>query len=75
MTGEWIRLTEPVLRKKKTASGVTAPSVKKRSNTEYLELKNALLDLTSYIESISEHSNNELRELTAKIRSLINGQN
>ena len=73
LAGEWIRLTDPVVRKKK-ASGEPAPAAKKRANTDYLELKNALLDLTSYVAGLSDHSNSELRELTGKIRALISGR-
>lgn len=71
VSGEWIRLTDPVIRKKKAVSMETAASGKKHANKEYLNLKNALLDLTDYIGSLSDHSNSELRELTEKIRSLI----
>ncbi len=74
LSGEWIRLTDPVLKKKTTPSGDGAVSVKKQTNGDYLELKNALLDLTTYIGRISGHANNEFRELTRKIRALINDQ-
>ena len=74
LAGEWIRLTDPVLKKKKASSGDSAVSAKKQTNTDYLELKNALLDLTSYVGRISGHANNEFRELTRKIRSLISDQ-
>ena len=74
LSGEWIRLTDPVVRKKKTVNAENVPTARKYSNTDYLELKNALLDLTSYIDRLSNHSNNELRNLTKKIRALISDQ-
>jgi metallo-beta-lactamase family protein len=74
MTGEWIRLTDPVYRKKTTNAGERAPAEKKRTNTDYLALKNALLDLSMYIDQLSNHSNSELRDLTQKIRALISDQ-
>ena len=74
MTGEWIRLTDPVYRKKTTNAGERAPAEKKRTNTDYLTLKNALLDLSMYIDQLSNHSNSELRDLTQKIRALISDQ-
>ena len=74
LTGEWIRMTDPVYKKKATHSGESVPAVKKQANPDFLELRNALLDLNSYIEQISHHSNSEIRDLTQKIRALINGQ-
>ena len=74
LSGEWIRLTDPVYKKKTTHTDVNAPAPRKQINPDYLELKNALLDLNNYIEQISQHSNNEMRELTRKIRALISGQ-
>ena len=74
MTGEWIRLTDPVYRKKTTNAGERAPAEKKRTNTDYLTLKNALLALSMYIDQLSNHSNSELRDLTQKIRALISDQ-
>jgi len=62
------------VRKKKTVNAENVPTARKYSNTDYLELKNALLDLTSYIDRLSNHSNNELRDLTKKIRALISDQ-
>ena len=74
LTGEWIRLTDPVYKKKTTNAGERVPAEKKRSNTDYLALKNALLDLSMYIDQLSNHSNGELRDLTQKIRALISDQ-
>ena len=71
MSGEWIRLTDPVVRKKPAHTGDSEPAARKQANPDYIELRNALLDLNSYIDSISQHSNNEMRELTRKIRALI----
>ena len=74
LAGEWIRLTDPVLKKKKAPSGDGAVSAKKQTNTDYLELKNALLDLTSYVGRIAGHANSEYRDLTRRIRALISDQ-
>ena len=74
LAGEWIRLTDPVLKKKKAPSGDGAVSAKKQTNTDYLELKNALLDLTSYVGRIAGHANSEFRDLTRRIRALISDQ-
>ena len=71
LAGEWIRLTDPVFKKKLTYASEEISPAKKRSNSDYLDLKNALLDLNSFVERISDHSNNELRELTRKIRAII----
>ena len=74
LAGEWIRLTDPVLKKKNAPSGDGAVSAKKQTNTDYLELKNALLDLTSYVGRIAGHANSEFRDLTRRIRALISDQ-
>ena len=74
LAGEWIRLTDPVLKKKKAPSGDGAVSAKKQTNTDYLELKNALLDLTGYVGRIAGHANSEFRDLTRRIRALISDQ-
>ena len=71
LSGEWIRLTDPVVRKKTARSGDSVTNARKQTNPDYIELRNALLDLNSYIDSVSQHSNNEIRELTRKIRALI----
>jgi len=74
LTGEWIRLTDPVVRKKTSHTGNSISTGRKQTNPDYVELRNALLDLNSYIDSVSQHSNNEIRELTRKIRALISDQ-
>ncbi len=68
--GEWIRLTEPILRKK--ASADTKPVVAKKKQTQvYDELINTLRSLNSYAESLKHASNADLRKLTEDIRKLI----
>ena len=74
LSGEWIRLTDPVVKKKTARSDENTSAARKQTNPDYLDLKNALLDLNSYIDKMSQHSNSEMRELTRKIRSLISGQ-
>ena len=73
LTGEWIRLTDPV-RKKKVSTADNVPRVRKQANPDYLDLKKAFADLGTYIEKISSHANSELRNLTRKIRELISDQ-
>ena len=70
--GEWVRLTDPIPRKQKTAfpsAGNAAPSKKKTS--VYLELMDAVRKLNNYAESMKESSNNDIRMLTEKIRELM----
>ena len=67
--GEWIRLTEPVPRKKTSPDGGKAPSKKKYS--DYDDMISALKSLTAYAESLRQASNNEIRKLADGIRKLI----
>ena len=70
LKGEWIRITEPVFRKKE-AKAVPVSSGKK-DQTPYKELMKAVKDLNDYAESLKNVSNGELRKMTDKIRELIN---
>jgi len=69
--GEWIRLTEPEYKiyKKQDFSAIESKRVKE---TVYTDLRRAVADLDQYTIGLEGHSNHEIKELTAKIRLLIN---
>ena len=69
LKNEWIRLTDPVYKKSKTDIIETSSHRKKES--AYNDLRDAVLALDRYTSTLSEHSNRELKELTARIRDLI----
>ena len=69
LSGEWIRLTDPKLRKKKTSSASSAPLKKK--NDAYTDLQKAVQAMNIYAESLKEASNSEIRKLTEGIRRLM----
>lgn len=66
---EWIRLTDPVYKNPKNNSAETS-SHRKKENA-YKELREAVLALDQYTSTLSEHSNQELKELTIRIRNMI----
>ncbi len=67
---EWIRLTDPVYKTKgKTETG--DPEARKRKESAYTELRDAVQALDIYTSSLSGHSNRELKQLTEAIRALI----
>ena len=66
---EWIRLSDPVYKKSKSDNGESSSHRKKES--AYKELREAVLALDHYTSTLSEHSNQELKELTGRIRDLI----
>ena len=70
LKGEWIRLTDPVFRK------VTGPSVSgtpnKKKDSPYKDLMSAIEALQQYADGLREASNSEIRDLTDKIRRMIN---
>ena len=70
LKGEWIRLTDPVYKKnRKTEYG--EPAARKRKESAYEDLRDAVRELDFYTESLKDHSNHELKVLTNRIRSLI----
>ena len=69
--GEWIRLTDPVYRKKPTAAKKDSASGKKKESA-YDNLRDAVRDLEKYTAALSGHSNHELKKLADRIRALIN---
>ena len=69
---EWIRLTDPVYKAKgKTES--SDPEARKRKESAYTELRDAVQALNIYTSTLSGHSNHELKQLTEAIRALISG--
>ena len=66
---EWIRLSDPVYKKSKSDNGESSSHRKKES--AYKELREAVLALDHYTSTLSEHSNQELKDLTGRIRDLI----
>ncbi len=70
LKGEWIRLTEPVVRKKQNGSSVRSEAGDKKEKA-YDELMNAVRMLQKYTENMKEHANSEIRQLTKKILDLI----
>ena len=70
---EWIRLTDPVYRERKTAEKSDPPARQKKKSA-YSELLDAVEALNLYIRNIDGYSNHELRQLAGRIRALISGQ-
>ncbi len=70
LSGEWIRLTEPVYRRKNTSQG-SGSSGPKNKPSPYSDLLDALKALNNYAGTLKEASNAEIRELTGKIRKLM----
>ena len=68
---EWIRLADPVY--KQTGSDASARSVRKKKDSAYSELREAVRALDDYTACLSGHSNHELKKLAEAIRSLISG--
>ena len=68
---EWIRLANPVY--KKTKSDSPDNTSRKKKDTAFADLRDAVRALDNYTASLSGHSNHELKKLTDAIRSLIIG--
>lgn len=71
--GEWIRLTMPVYKDKKKPDTSSVESKRNKENV-YTDLRKAVYDLDQFTVGLEGHSNHEIKELTAKIRSLITDQ-
>ena len=69
---EWIRITDPVYRKKTPTEKHTSAKIHK--DEAYEELTEAVAALAEYTKSMEGVSNSELRKLARKIRSLISDQ-
>jgi len=67
VSGEWIRLTDPVYRKPKAAK--ERKETRKAEDT-YARLMDAVNGLVHYARGLEGHANSELRALTEKIYEL-----
>ena len=69
---EWIRITDPVYKAKgKTESG--SPDTRRKKESAYSELRDAVQALDNFTSTLSGHSNHELKRLAEAIRALISG--
>ena len=71
LKGEWIRLTEPVIKKKSSASGSSTSAAKDKKNKAYTDLRVAVSALERYTEQLKGHANSEIKQLTKKILDLM----
>ena len=71
---EWIRLTDPVFRSKTRQNASESTVNRKKKESAYSELREAVQALDQYTKALSGHSNRELKELTERILSLISDQ-
>ena len=70
--GEWIRLTDPVIRKQAVSvSAGKDSSARRKKDTAFREMRDAVALLDKYTEGLSGTSNSELNKLTRKILDLI----
>ena len=69
--GEWIRLTEPVYRKKEGGRTAEARQTKEKEAQLYRSLMEAAEDLQEYAARMKGHANSEIRKLTDRIRDLM----
>ena len=70
---EWIRLTDPVYKEKKPAEK-GSPAAKKKKESAYRELRDAVKALDLYTQGLEGCANQELKRLADRIRELISGQ-
>jgi len=68
--GEWIRITDPVRKKSSTNTGISSKPAKSK-NAVYKQLTDALKSLDTYVESLQNASNEDIRTLTNEIMRLI----
>lgn len=71
LKGEWIRLTEPVIKKKSSASGSSTSAAKDKKNKAYTDLRAAVSALERYTEQLKGHANSEIKQLTKRILDLM----
>ena len=71
LKGEWIRLTEPVVKKKSTASGSGVSVAKDKKDKAYNDLMAAVSSLERFTEQLKGHANSEIKQLTKKILDLM----
>ena len=70
LSGEWVRLTDPVYRRNPSGTAADAPVTKKKASP-YNDLLAALNELNEYAIRLKDAANSEIRELTKDIRALI----
>lgn len=73
LKGEWIRLTAPVYKEGKTNKTADS-SAPRRKESAYMDLRSAVKALDLYTETLTGHSNHELKMLADRIRALITDQ-
>ena len=71
LKGEWIRLTEPVIKKKSSAAGNSTSAAKDKKNKAYTDLRAAVSALERYTEQLKGHANSEIKQLTKRILDLM----
>ena len=71
LKGEWIRLTEPVVKKKSAASGSGVSVAKDKKEKAYNDLMAAVSSLERFTEQLKGHANSEIKQLTNKILDLM----
>lgn len=71
LKGEWIRLTEPVIKKKSSAAGSGTSAAKDKKEKAYTDLRAAVSALESYTEQLKGHANSEIKQLTKRILDLM----
>ena len=73
LKGEWIRLTDPEYRKSRKNDNAES-TARRRKDTAYEDLREAVRMLDRYTETLCGHSNHELKVLTNRIKALITDQ-
>jgi metallo-beta-lactamase family protein len=70
LTGEWIRLTDPVYKENRKPDKTSSPASARKENF-YAELRNAVAELDEYTRRMEGHSNHELKTLKDRILELM----
>ena len=73
LKGEWIRITDPVYKEKAKTQNAD-PAARKKKESAFTELREAVQALDRYTATLSGHSNHELKKLADIIRALISDQ-
>ena len=73
ISGEWVRLTDPVYKENLKHSSKDSPAVIRKTNA-FQELRKAVESLDLYTRQMEGHSNHELKELKERILALISDQ-
>ena len=71
LAGEWIRLTEPVYRKKEGEKAAAVSRNREKGEQLYRNLMEAVQELQEAAAGMKDHSNGEIRRMTEEIRKLI----